>query len=511
MKNISKTINLSENEIYRNLFQYKEYYLIKDYNVYKFRIVKRKRDLIINCNNYEVKLNYNDLSIITKSLFNTLDDSFEFIINIFEENKAKIKEISFKKTIKLLLKIYIYNQEKDIEIILVYNKENRDLIINEINNKYNILKNDIKVLKDEINILKQEIYKLKISNNNSIPISKEKHLNNKKNNSNPKEIYYSKDIVIDSYANFSLDNTFITFKSKHQILYLVYSNKNKSIISYDIINNKKVKEIKNAHDEYIINFRYYFDKIYKEDLILSISSDDNNMKLWSISNWNILLNLKNINSTGWMFSACFLNNNNNNYILTSNSFLGPCEPIKVFDFKGNKIKEINDSNEKTYFIDTYYDNIITKNFIITGNNGYVKSYDYDSNRTYHKYNDNKDNTNELDHYSIIINDKEEIIKLIESSRDGNIRIWNFHSGLLLQKINIGKCKLYGICLWNNKYLFVGCNDKNIKLIDLNNGTIIKDLNGHNNKIVTIKKIIHPQYGESLITQNYGNSSIKLWI
>ena len=100
------------------------------------------------------------------------------------------------------------------------------------------------------------------------------------------------------------------------------------------------------------------------------------------------------------------------------------------------------------------------------------------------------------------------IKLIESSCDGNIRIWNFHSNLLLTKINTGG-ELCGICLWNNNYLFAGCSDKTIKLIDLENKLIIKNLTTHD-EVITVKKIIHQKYGECLVSQNWGESKIKLW-
>ena len=506
--NTPKGIYVNGNIIFENLIEYEEYYLIKENNAYKFIIGKEENELIIKCKNYEIKLNNNDLRILTKALLNSIDDSYKFIINIFEDNKVKIKDIIINKTIKLLLKIYIYNKEKEIEMILIYNKENKDLIINELNNKNNNLKKEINILKNEVNFLKQEINELNISKNNS-NCKDIQNFDEEEFKSNPKQIEYSKDLVIDSYAYNCIDNTYITFKLSNKIIYLIYSNKNNSIISYDITNNQKIKEIKNAHNNYIRNFRYYFDKINNENLILSISID-NDIKLWNLKNWENFLNLKNINNEGNIYSACFLNSNNNNYILTSNSNKnGICESIKVLDFKGNKIKEINDSNENTVFIDSYYDNKLYKTYIITGNEGYIKSYDYTENKLYHKYNDNNDNKE--DHDSIIINDKEKIIKIIESCEDGNIRIWNFHSGDLLNKIKIINCILYGICLWNNEYLFAGCDDKNIKLIDLKKGVIIKDLIGHNWEVLTIKKIIYPKYVECLISQNSEISEIKIWI
>ena len=91
---------------------------------------------------------------------------------------------------------------------------------------------------------------------------------------------------------------------------------------------------------------------------------------------------------------------------------------------------------------------------------------------------------------------------------GFILIWNFHSGKLLNKIKVINDYLRSICLWNSDFLFVGCYDNSIKLIGLNEGNIIKSFYGHNEPVITIKKIICPEYGECLITQ--GLNDIILW-
>ena len=112
--------------------------------------------------------------------------------------------------------------------------------------------------------------------------------------------------------------------------------------------------------------------------------------------------------------------------------------------------------------------------------------------------------------SIIIVDRKKIIKMIESSCKGIIRIWDFHSAKLLNIINVINGWLNSICLWNEDYLFVGCYDCTIKLIELQKGKIITNLKGHKNRILTIKKIIHPKYGECLVSQDSEESEIKLW-
>ena len=158
---------INEKEIFENILENEEFYIIKEHNAYKFIISKKQSEIIIKCKNYDIKFNNNDLSILTKSILNTIDDAYDYIINIFQENKVVIKEIINKKTIKLLMKIYILNKQKEIEIILLYNSWNKDLIINELNNKYSNLKEEIDNLKFEIYSLKNEISKINLLNNNS--------------------------------------------------------------------------------------------------------------------------------------------------------------------------------------------------------------------------------------------------------------------------------------------------------------------------------------------------------
>ena len=101
--------------------------------------------------------------------------------------------------------------------------------------------------------------------------------------------------------------------------------------------------------------------------------------------------------------------------------------------------------------------------------------------------------------------------MIESSGDGSIRIWNFHSADLLDHIIVSKKRLFGIILWNDEYLFVGCEDKSIKLLELESGDIINNLIGKNKAVLTIKKLFHPKYGKCLISQGIKDNQIKLWI
>ena len=578
----------------------KEFTLSKDNIKYNIRVIKTKLKLILSCIHYEFKSNIEELITISK-LFNickSIEEVYEFIINLFNKQKVFIKEIIPNKTLKLFFVIYnnIKSTEEKTEIILYYNKYSKHIIIIEMYNKYNLLQSELNKLHEENKSIKEQLEKIleeisffkkentelkkEINNfktlaqtpppspspipsqipaplkNSNKKISKSKSKsktksnekeNNNNNNSNkkkenkkvnldidisietndtendllnmynsqtfrfksnPSKIQYLTQLTDDSYSHWGIDNTFTTFTSLNNISYLVYATEEYSIHFYNLNEQKLVKVIENAHiEDQVTNFRHFVDKIKKRDILMSISADSRNVRLWDIKNWELLTNITKIYSTGYLYSASFLVDDGKYYIATCNSSQ-KSEKIKIFDFYGEYIKDISNSNEDTYFIDCYYDNKLNKYFILTGNISYVKSYDYKENKLYFKY---ADKGNKDGHDSIIVDNSKEVIKLIESSGDGFIRIWKFHTGELLNKIHIGKNELRGLCLWNNNYLFVGCTDNSIKLVELKNGIIIKSLTGLNNEVCTIKKIVHPTFGECIITQGWENDQIKLWV
>ena len=63
--------------------------------------------------------------------------------------------------------------------------------------------------------------------------------------------------------------------------------------------------------------------------------------------------------------------------------------------------------------------------------------------------------------------------------------------------------------WNKKYLIVSIRQK-IEIVDINQKKIINAIKLKKNDDIFFKKIVHPFYGESLLTIET-NSSVKLWI
>lgn len=336
---------------------------------------------------------------------------------------------------------------------------------------------------------------------------------NDQNNLYPQDIYCFEDFIIDAYYSYGYDNTFCVFKSINDIILLIYTKKNRSIIIYNLIEFKIVSEIKKAHKKYIKRVSHFLDQENKRDLVMSMTGISNNIKIWDINCLELIVNIKNINNNSELISACFLYDNNQIYILASYSF--ECCNIKVFDLKGNIQKKINNYEEVAYYITTYYDDKLGINYIITGNDGFCLSYDYAQNKLYHKYcdndNDKFENSIIYNHHCATISSNKEIVKLIESNtiNDNYIRIWNFHSGELIKKIKINYIP-YCTCLWNNNYCIIGCFKGNINVIELNEDKIIKDI-AIDDTLICIKKISHPKYGECLLTQGEVDGKIKLWV
>ena len=194
---------------------------------------------------------------------------------------------------------------EETEINLEYNNDEYNSFLEEMNNIFNNIINNMKEnMKNLVNQFKK--------------IEKEKNVKIGQSNENPKDIKFGNDIAIDSFANFSYEDSFTVFHSINNILQLIYATKNKSIISYDLNNKKVSHKLFNCHNNFITSFRHYLDKVNNRDIIMSISKKDNNLKLWNANTWENICNLKEVNRNDFLYSASFLSENNNNYIITSN-------------------------------------------------------------------------------------------------------------------------------------------------------------------------------------------------
>ena len=139
----------------------KEYSLSKENINYNIKVGKTKSKIVLSCIHYEYKSNLENLINISK-LFNickSIEEVYEFIINLFNRKKVTIKEIIPNKTLTIYFIIYnnIKCSEEKVEIILDYNKYNKHIIINEMYNKYNILQKELNQVQQENKTMKEQM------------------------------------------------------------------------------------------------------------------------------------------------------------------------------------------------------------------------------------------------------------------------------------------------------------------------------------------------------------------
>ena len=86
------------------------------------------------------------------------------------------------------------------------------------------------------------------------------------------------------------------------------------------MNDQNINQIKKAHKKFITNIRHCLDNYHKRDLVITVSLDDNNIKLWNANDCQNLLNIENINKNGGILSAFFLNDYDKKqiFIISSN-------------------------------------------------------------------------------------------------------------------------------------------------------------------------------------------------
>ena len=507
-KNLEENQNKLENELNNLKLKYEnDVELLK----IKYEELKNKFTNDYNKNKKEINITFDERNKNLECKKKIKDIDNLLLINLIIKNAQEKYENNYFNNNNFNNVIQNYYNSQDDNIKQLFEQNENDNIYNKPLNKGNEEK---KCLKNNVINEKKNLNEIDKPQKGKIINLEEGTLkNNNFFSSDPNNINSSFNLVENSYSDYFDQNSFLVYNSiNNNNLILVYSTNQKSIIFYDIISKKNIHEIEKAHTDYIVSFRFNLNS-NKNNILLSVTQSD--IKLWDINNnYNCILHLNNIyDKESVLSSACLLNlKNNNNVIITcSDNYSGTNnENVKIYNFKGDKINEIENSNDKIYFIDTCYDNINSKYYIITTNLGSVKSFDYDAKKEYHKYCDNNDekDLNQY-HISAITYINKEKLELIESCKYGKIRIWDFHMITLLNKIYFDNISPNSLCLWNDKYLFFGTEENGIKLVDIEGNNLSNSLGDQG--LCGIIKIKHPEFGECLLSQGEEESSIKIWM
>jgi len=498
-------------------------YINSEMNNIKIKNNNLKNIIINNKNNMkEIKNEIKDLKIKNEEEIMKKDNEIKDIIN--KKYKEIIEIINNNKNIqskeydnKLLMKENIIKDLINEDIKAINNK------INEINNKNKEriigIKNKIEEI---INAIKYKLIKINENINNKYNELKEQINYNEYNNKinykykkEPQNLKFKFDITnTNTPAGWNdMFEIFICYKDNKE--YIISPNcDNYNLDIFNLLDNKKILSLK-GHKNKIFTIRYFINKNNYNINEYLISGDDNKIVIiWDITNnYNIKYQID--TKYGDIIYSCLLifpHNNNDNYIITSTfnkSDDNDKSATKIYSLNnGQFIKYINNTNQNAiYYLLSWYNKKNNKYYIIQFTYKKIMINNLLEDELYSELIQKP----ECSHFSGFIYNRNNNDYLCSSSYNGYINIWDLYNKKIFKNINTNNCELAHIIEWNNKYIIVAdYNNKSFKIIDLDENKIISDIGGqHIDKFVSIKKIYHPIYGESLLS--CGNDKcIKLW-
>ena len=337
-----------------------------------------------------------------------------------------------------------------------------------------------------------------------------------KNNPN---LRYKEDIIYDN-DSIGFNDLFDIFSSNiDNKLYIISPNKiSFSLDIYLLENTNQIVNSLKGHNNHITMVKYYFnsnDNIKKEYII---SADINGVVIiWEINDINSYKKYEiKLKTTDFIYSCLMYFESINNYIITSTCGKDDTKLFILNDQNNIKfVKNIkNSKNNNVYYLLIWPNKISKEIHLIQFCKMKIVISNINSNEIYWNLIDEKNKDGPYMNgfiYSNKKNENEYYEYLYSVSMNGYINIWELHQKLLINSIFINNNFLNQIIQWNENYIIMtNGNKNNILIMDLNCGRIITSIfSKHEKGIINIKKVVHPIYGESLLSCGL-EGSIFLW-
>ena len=348
---------------------------------------------------------------------------------------------------------------------------------------------------------------------------------------------YKENIVNNfNYDYWNCDNYDIFYKKVNNknisfeafIVYGSYDNKNINIVR--IHDKKLIKELA-GHWSAVNIVKYFYKENEKKNYLLS-ADYSKLVFVWDLDNYQKIHEIDTYYTT-YIYSFMILSEKD--YIITSTYGKNEANSTNVYSLEEGKFKFSlkNSINNETLYLLQWKHNC--KYYIIELCYEKILIYDLSSEKLIKASNSNK---NLIYYYSGFISFDN--IYLFTCSDNGGIYVWNLIDNILVFNINIKDSSFLKIILWKkeisdsfndekkkiNNYILVSDKIKNgffcinisferkniqksEKFLDNNFDYTITSLYRREKTIKCIKKIIHPIYGETLLSSN-DNKSIDLW-
>ena len=433
-----------------------------------------------------------------------------------EEEEPKTLEDLAKEVKKLKEIIAVY--KNDITMLKV-DKQAKDWKIGFYDMRLKLQDEQIADLKKSVKELKKSNEEMKQYLQNEETESKRRHQKAREQLINNQDIKYEetkivedekikfefkKDITSNAPTYCSATQMFCTFKSLKGESLIAWVTKDNTIELYDLEKDTIITSVKDAHSKDIHSCRHFVDIKNNKDLLITCSYDKS-IRVWDIEKMEKpLIDIQNAHSNGFIFTSCILSHEkmNENYIISG----ADDESIKIFDFNGKFLDKNVKVSDYVNLLDVFYYKREKKFCVINANSHDIRIYNFDDLKIYKTYIEK--NSSSHAHVLIQENEKDDKVYLIDSDMKGFIHIWDFDSEECLKTIFL-QTIINGICFWNEQYIACTGRDKKIKIVDINEGKIVRLITGHEKETISVQKINIPKFGDCLVSHGK-DGLLKVW-
>ena len=312
--------------------------------------------------------------------------------------------------------------------------------------------------------------------------------------------------IIDEINLYKKFEVYKSFKDNQEYIALIKRN---NLDIFSILNNKKILSLK-GNNSSINTIRYFMNnKNYNEYLI---SSDyDRIIIIWDITNdYNVKHKIDMKLTIDFIINSCLLifTYNKDDYIISTainseEEFDESSTKIYLFN-DGKYIRDIiNSNNIIIYYLLSWYNKNDDNYYIIQSCNSRILINNLFEEKKYSEFNHQPGSY----FYKGFIYNKNNKDYLCCCSTNGYINIYDLCNKIAVKIIYFNNYYFTDVIQWNDKYAIVIDSSSNCGIIDIEKGKMISNIKNKDD-FWCIKKIYHPNYGESLITS--GKNKIKIW-
>ena len=318
-------------------------------------------------------------------------------------------------------------------------------------------------------------------------------------------IYFKFEKTITSFlykSNYYYNSACIFFSSENNNIYIVFGVRSLDLKYYDLKFDKKYILFPKLHKNYIESCRHFYEEKNGRDLVITASLD-NHVKV---------INFKKSYSEIIVDLDLELNRNQkvviNNACLSKEIIMIPFAKtciIECYNLDSKLIWTIK-NQEIIFDLTLYHCELDKRDYALISSQSGIYAYFINNLTLYRKF-ESIENQNGKEKMAFnearIIEENNRITLVGPQFNEGNLYLWNFKFGNLINLINIG-LSICDICIWDNNYVLAFSSENKSKFILINidskiNNKYSIDKIKENPEGKGIKLLRHKMHGDYLLS------------